>query len=91
MPGFHRHEVWGNNMIAFGLKHRIPLYKELSFQTTLSVASVFDHLKNLEAEKFIMGITLGLAFSSPMGPISLEYGWSGTGRNQYYLSAGYSF
>jgi NTE family protein len=91
MPGFHRDEVWENNMIVFGLKHRIPLFKGLNLQTTLSVASVFERLKNLEAETFIAGISSGLALSSPIGPISLEYGWSGTGRNQYYLSVGYDF
>lgn len=91
MPGYHRHEVWGNNMIIFGLKHRIPLYKIFNLQTTLSVASVFDHFKNLEAGKFITGISTGLAFSSPIGPICLQYGWSGTGRKQFYLSIGYDF
>jgi NTE family protein len=91
LPGYHRHEVWGNNMILFGLKHRIPLYKRFNLQTTLSVASVFDLLKNLEAGKFITGISTGLAFPSPVGPICLQYGWSGTGRNQFYLSIGYDF
>jgi NTE family protein len=91
MPGYHRQEVWGNNTIIFGLKHRIPLYKGLNFQTTLSMASMFDRLGDLDAEKFIAGISTGLAFSSPLGPVCLQYGWSGTGRNQYYLSLGYDF
>jgi NTE family protein len=91
MPGYHRQEVWGNNMIIFGLKHRILLYKGFNLQTTLSVASVFDRLKDLNTEKFITGISTGLAFPSPIGPICLQYGWSGTGRNQYYLSIGYDF
>jgi NTE family protein len=91
MPGFHRNEVWGNNVIIFGLKHRIPLYKSFGLQTTLSVASVFDQVKSLEADKFITGISTGLAFPSPVGPICLQYGWSGTGRNQFYLSVGYDF
>jgi outer membrane protein assembly factor BamA len=91
MPGYHRYEVWDNNIIVFGLKHRIPLYKGFNLQTTLSLAGAFDRLKNLEAGNFIMGISTGLAFSSPLGPISLQYGWSGTGRNQYYFSMGYDF
>jgi NTE family protein len=91
MPGYHRQEVWGNNMITCGLKHRIPLYKGFNLQTTLSVASVFDRLEDLDIKKFITGISTGLAFSSPLGPICLQYGWSGTGRNQYYLTVGYDF
>lgn len=91
MPGYHRYEVWGNNMVILGLKHRIPLYKGFNLQTTLSAARVFDRLKNLEAGKLITGISTGLAFPSPVGPVFLLYGWSRTGRNQYYLSVGYDF
>lgn len=91
MPGYHRQEVWGNNMIILGLKHRIQIYKRFNLQTTLSAASVFDRLENLDARKFITGISAGLAFSSPIGPIFLQYGWSRTGRNQFYISMGYDF
>jgi NTE family protein len=91
LPGYHRHEVWGNNMIIFGLKHRIRIYGSFNLQTILSVASVFDRLAGLRAGDFITGISTGLAFPSPLGPISLMYGWSRSGRNQYYLSVGYNF
>jgi NTE family protein len=91
MPGYHRQEVWGNNMIVLGLRHRLSLYKGFSLQTILSVAGVFDRMRNLDAEKFITGISAGLAFSSPVGPVFLQYGWNGTGRNQFYLSIGYDF
>jgi NTE family protein len=91
LPGYHRDELWGNYLLIFGLSHRLKIFKGLSLQTTWSLANVFDDHKNIKSKNFINGISTGLTFPSPIGPIAISYGWSDKNRNQLYVSIGYDF
>ncbi|MEJ2049816.1 MAG: BamA/TamA family outer membrane protein, partial [Calditrichota bacterium] len=91
IPGYHRQEIWGNNFAAIGLNYRLNFYKKLNFQANWAMAEVFNKYKEVKLSGFINGVAAGFAFSSPIGPIAISYGWGETNREQLYFSLGYEF
>ena len=91
IPGYHREEIWGNNFAAIGLNYQLNFYKKFNFQTNWAMAEVFNKHNDFILSKFINGVATGLAISSPVGPITISYGWGEGNREQLYFSLGYEF
>ncbi len=91
IPGYHRNEIWADNMIIGGLRYRLNFYKKLYGEASWSTASVFEAREDIKISRLINGIAIGLVLDSPVGPVSLLYGWNNRERRELYFSAGYNF
>ena len=89
LPGYHRDELWGDHAMFVRLNYRYKFFRRLYFQTNFSLGNVNN--SRLSFKNSIGGISTGLLADSPLGPISILYGWSDNGREQFYLSLGYDF
>ena len=89
LPGYFRNELWGEHAYIIGLNYRLKLFKIIYFDSHFSATSINDSY--LFKNNFYKGISTGLMADSPIGPISIIYGWNETGRDQLYFSMGYSF
>ncbi len=91
LPGYHRDELLGNNMVSAGVAYRLRFYRSLYFRFNWSIANVFEHTKSIKADQLISGFSGGLALSTPVGPVGFAYGWNRLERDQFYFSIGYDF
>ncbi|NOX90235.1 MAG: BamA/TamA family outer membrane protein [Calditrichaeota bacterium] len=89
LPGYRRDELWGNRALSIRVSYRFKFFKRWYFRTGFSLANVSD--ADLNFDNFVRGVSTGLAAASPLGPVSLLYGWSDNGRKQLYFSFGYDF
>ncbi len=91
LPGYHRDEVWGNNLLELGIWYRWNFYRHFNWQIAWSAANIFPKQREFSLRGLITGVSTGLAVSSPVGPLHFMYGWSRTERSQLYISVGYIF
>ncbi len=88
-PGYHRNEIWSDQALFMYLNYRIKIFKLWFFQSNFSIGNV--NKSNISFDNSILGVSAGLLADSPLGPISILYGWSDNERRQLYLSFGYDF
>ena len=91
LPGYHRDEIWGEKLLATGLKYRYKIYNNIYVLIRLSAANVWHYIEDMRLKDVKYGSSVSCALDSPIGPISIEYGRSNQGRNKFYFSAGYLF
>jgi NTE family protein len=89
LPGYHLEELWGDHAAALRFHHQVKVFKRWYWQSSLFFVNVNDN--DLKFDSFTRGISTGLLADSPLGPVSINYGWSEEDRKQAYVSMGYEF
>lgn len=91
LPGYHRNEQWNNNMLVTGLSYRWELLRFVYWQTNWRIGNVYTQIQSVRPNNLLTGVSTGLRIASPLGPLSLYYGWNNIDRRQIYFSMGYDF
>lgn len=91
LAGYHRQELWGNQTLLIGIKYRLNVYKALYMISGMDFGNNFQSHKQIKINKMETGLNLGLLTDTPLGPLSVQYGWNQKGREMIYLSAGFGF
>ncbi len=89
LPGYHLEEWWGDHAAAIRFHHQIKVFKRWYWQSSLFFVNVNNDA--LKFDFFTRGVSAGLLADSPLGPVSINYGWSEGSREQVYVSLGYEF
>jgi len=90
LPGYHRDELWSPQGASLGCVHRFHLATFLWTQFGLFAhASWSGHMEHLPST-FRGGVFLGLVAPTPIGPLSIGWGYAGNkAQSKLYLSLGY--
>jgi NTE family protein len=93
--GLEFEELVGRNVFLTRLDYRYLTPWNLIFDSylgfTLDFGAVWETIVDIRKEDFLSGKGIYLSFKSPVGPLTLAYGWAGNGETQWYLSLGNRF
>lgn len=89
VPGLAREEIWGNQAVALsGLLGHDP-FSILRLYVRVGTGGVWERTGDIDGADLIFGGGLGVTLATPIGPIQVDYGWAGGGRNRFYFSIGW--
>jgi len=89
--GYEEDELRGNFLLEAGLAYRFKLFQRLYLQARFGLGNTWQGRDEVKLTSPLFGGGLGLALSTPLGPIEFDYGWHWKGRGMLYFSAGYGF
>ena len=69
----------------------IEILNKIYIQNNLAIGNVFTKYSNFTMQNLTFAFSTGLLASTPIGPLSVCYGWNEHQRNILYLSVGYEF
>lgn len=87
--GYREGELRGNFLLEGGLAYRFKLPYGLYLQAAMGLGNYWQEREDLKLTSPLFGGGLGVALSTPFGPIELDYGWHHQGKGVLYFSAGY--
>ena len=91
LMGFHRDEFWGAQMLSLALSYRFAVMRTVYLRANLTLGGTWEEITTIEPGEIKFGLGGGIAVSTPIGPISLDWGWGKAGRRNLYFSMGYDF
>jgi len=91
LPGYHQDELWGRLILSFGIGFRAPLTSGIYYQIAGKFGNVWEDIQYFNWRELRSGFKAGLLIPTPVGPISLDYGFDLHGRSLAYLSIGHYF
>ena len=91
LPGYHQNEFWGNVMLALGVGYRTNLTTGSYLQFQAMAGNVWDTFDDFNWTDMKIGARAGILVPTPIGPVSLDYGYDFKNRSLLYLSIGHSF
>jgi len=91
LPGYHQDELWGRLILSVGIGVRAPLASGIYYQLTGKFGNVWEDIQYFNWRELRPGFKTGVLIPTPVGPISLDYGFNLHGRNLVYLSIGHNF
>ena len=89
--GYEEDELRGNFLLEAGLAYRFKLTQRLYLQARFGLGNTWQGRDEVKLIPPLFGGGLGIALSTPLGPIEFDYGWHWRGRGVIYVSAGYDF
>jgi len=90
LPGFRRDGLWGSQFLDCGLILRMPVYRSLRLEVAGAAGDVFLERESVRFHGLHRGLAVGLLLPSPLGPVSLHYGWADGGQDRLYFSVGHA-
>ena len=91
MPGFSRQELWGNYAAAASLGIGYDILRTLRVTPRFGVGNVWNRFDDIVLGDMEFGGGLSLSLATPIGPIRLDYGLAGTGRDTLTFALGFPF
>ncbi len=91
LPGYHQDEFWGTVYLALGVGYRVPLTTGSYLQFQAMTGNVWDSFDEFNWKDMVIGARAGILVPTPLGPISLDYGYNFANRSILYLSIGHLF
>lgn len=91
LPGWHQDELWGNLVGTVGLGLRAPLTSGIFYRLYGTFGNVWEGIDNFNWRDSRMAVSAGIVIPTPVGPISLDYGYDLRDRNLLYFSIGHLF
>ncbi len=89
--GYAENELRGSFLLETGLAYRFKLPKRLYLQAEFGLGNTWQGRDEVKLTSPLFGGGLGIALSTPLGPIEFDYGWHWKGKGMLYFSAGYDF
>lgn len=89
--GFHRDEFWGAQMLSLALSYRFAMMRTVYLRANLTLGGTWGEINTIKPGDLKFGLGGGIALSTPIGPISIDWGWGKGGRKNLYFSTGYDF
>ncbi|MBN2602188.1 MAG: patatin-like phospholipase family protein [Candidatus Marinimicrobia bacterium] len=91
LPGYHQSELWGDVLLSLGIGYRTILTKG-SYLHFLAVAgNVWNNFDDFKWTDMNIGARAGILVPTPIGPVSIDYGYNFKNRSLFYLSIGHFF
>ncbi len=89
--GFHTDELYGDKMFLgnMELRHNLPYHFYLTAR--FDIGEVYASSAQIKLRHLRQGYGFSASYDSPIGPIDLGYGKSGTHPGQTYLNIGLAF
>jgi len=91
LPGFHQDEFWGNLLLSLGIGYRTPLTEGSFLQFQAMAGNVWNSFEDFKWKEIKIGARAGILIPTPLGPVSLDYGYNFKNRSLIYLSIGHFF
>jgi len=91
LPGYHQNEFWGNVLLALGIGYRTNLTKGSYLQFLAVAGNVWDTFDDFNWTDMNIGARVGILVPTPLGPVSIDYGYNFKNRSLLYLSIGHFF
>ncbi len=91
LPGLHQDEIWGSLMLAMGIGYRAPLTKGSFIRFQAMTGNVWNGFDDFNWQQMEVGARVGILIPTPLGPISMDYGYKFWNRGLFYLSIGHFF
>jgi NTE family protein len=88
LPGRHRAELWGPQVLALAMSHSLLLTKDLRLTARVGAGEVWLKRSDVSLGALRGGVGLGLELPTRLGPIDAEVGRSG-GSWRFHLAVGY--
>ena len=89
--GYQEDELRGNFLFESGLAYRRKLPKGLYLKAVIGLGNTWPERDAVKLTPPLLGGGFGIALSTPLGPIELDYGWHRRGKGILYFSAGYDY
>lgn len=89
--GYQEDELRGNFLFESGLAYRFKLPKGLYLKAVIGLGNTWPERDAVKLTSPLLGGGFGIALSTPLGPIELDYGWHRQGKGILYFSAGYDY
>ncbi|MGC9363592.1 MAG: patatin-like phospholipase family protein [Fidelibacterota bacterium] len=91
LPGYHQDEFWGNVMLAVGIGYRTDLTEGVYANFLIMTGNVWDGFDTFNWTDMRAGARIGVLIPTPIGPVSVDYGYDFGNRGLLYLSIGHAF
>ena len=89
LPGFYHGELQGKQAVAAAVSLRYKVVGQLRIVVRGGAGNVFDEASDINAADLRWGAAVGLFHPSPVGPVSLEFGFR-KGSSVASLSIGWN-
>jgi NTE family protein len=89
LPGFYHGELQGKQAVAAAVSLRYKVVGQLRIVVRGGAGNVFDEASDINAADLMWGAAVGLFHPSPVGPVSLEFGFR-KGSSVASLSIGWN-
>lgn len=91
LPGYYQDEIWGSVVLALGLGYRAPLTLGSYYRFLIMFGDVWDGIESFDWRDIRHGMRAGIIVPTPIGPITLDWGFDLHGRSLIYFSIGHNF
>jgi outer membrane protein assembly factor BamA len=91
LSGLHQDELWGSLILALGIGYRTPLTKGSFIRFQAMTGNVWNGFDDFNWQQMEIGARVGILIPTPLGPISMDYGYKFWNRGLFYLSIGHFF
>jgi len=91
LPGYHESELWGNLILAIGIGYRTNLTSGIYAHMLAIAGNVWNSFDEFNWTDMKVGSRIGILIPTPVGPVSLDYGYDFKNRSLLYFSIGHNF
>ena len=89
--GYQEDELRGNFLLESGLAYRFKLPYGFYLKARVGLGNIWPERERVKLTHPLVGGGVGVALSTPLGPIELDYGCHRKGKGIFYFAAGYDF
>lgn len=91
LPGLHQDELWGSLLMNFSIGVRRTIASGLYLRGQTFVGNIWRGWDDFNWRDSRLGLAVGLVLSTPLGPMSVDYGYDLKNREHIYINLGHQF
>lgn len=89
--GYHSYELEGDKLICGNYEIQLKLPYRFYLSGRLDIGNIWSSWREIRLDDLLYGFGVAISNDSWLGPLSISYGRTDTGRDRYYLDLGYDF